>query len=293
MINAHERYEELLPLFVAGQLDDAGQSEIELHLIRCAACQADLALWRALSAEIKAANQATGAPPNLVETALNQMRSRPNLLRRAWQLLRVQTFLVQPELWPASAGVMALGVVLALLAEKSQVIYFLAPLIAAACLALIYGPENDPAIELALATPTSPWKILLARLTLVFGYNLLLALVASLLLVMIVPPVLLGSIILSWLSPLTFLSALALLLSLWIGSGKAVMISYSLWLAQYVQPVQAAAVQILSPAWETFFSSYRDFWHSPILLFVLALLLLGVALVSAGRSPKTLSRQLV
>ena len=53
-------------------------------------------------------------------------------------------------------------------------------MIAAACVSFIYGPENDLAYELALSTPTSPRTILLARLALVFGYNLGLVPIATL-----------------------------------------------------------------------------------------------------------------
>ena len=62
MMNAHERYQDLLPLFVAGQLDETERAEMETHLITCEECQADLALWNAVSEEIKASNQVVEAP---------------------------------------------------------------------------------------------------------------------------------------------------------------------------------------------------------------------------------------
>jgi hypothetical protein len=187
---------------------------------------------------------------------------------------------------------MAIGVVAALLVEKEGVIHFIAPMVAATSLAVIYGPEHDPAIELALSTPTSPWKILLARLTLVSGYNLLLTLMASLVLLVIVPLDLFGTLILAWLGPLTFLSALALLLSLWIGTSNAVTIVYGLWLAQYIQPAQTIGVWNLSPAWEAFFSAYQRFWQDPMLLLTFSLLLLGVALLSANRPERMFSQRM-
>lgn len=52
-------------------------------------------------------------------------------------------------------------------------------MIAAVGLALVYGPEVDPGLELALATPTAPRSVLLARMTLVFAYDLGLALAAN------------------------------------------------------------------------------------------------------------------
>ena len=294
-MNDHERYKELLPLYVAGQLGDAERAEIEGHLGGCAECQADHSLWREISAEISTTGRAVVAPPRLVDRALERIHARPPLqaaFLRAWQLLRAQALLVHHELWPACAAVMAIGVVVALLVEKESVIHFIAPMVAAASLAVTYGPEHDPAVELALSTPTSPWKILLARLTLVSGYNLLLALIASLALLVIIPLDLVGALILAWLGPLTFLSALALLLSLWIGTSNAVTIVYGLWLVRTIQPAQTIGVWELSPAWETLFSTYQQFWQDPMLLLIFSLLLLGIALLSANRSERVFSQRM-
>ncbi len=291
-MNEHDRLRELVPLYAAGQLDEPECEEIKIHLAGCAECQADYAMWLEVSAAISTANRAIAAPSDLAERALKQIHARPPLqiaFLRAWQLLKAQTLLVQRELWPACAAVMAIGVMVALLAEKESVIRFVAPMIAAASLAAIYGPDHDRAAELALATPTSPWKILLARLTLVSGYNLLLALLASVALLAIIPPDLFGALILSWLAPLTFLSALALLLSLWIGTGNAVTLVYGLWLAQYIQPSQAIGVWKLSPVWDALWA-YQRFWQNPMLLLTLSLLLLGMALMSANRSEQILSQ---
>ncbi len=292
-MNEHERLEELLPLYAAGQLDKQERAEVEGHLAGCAECQADYAVWMEVSTAISTASRATVAPPVLAERALERIHARPPLqsaFMRAWQLLQAQAPLVQHELWPACAAVMALGVAVALLAEKEGVIRFIAPMVAAASLAAIYGPEHDPATELALATPTSPWKILLARLTLVSGYNLLLALIASLALLAIIPLDLFGALILAWLGPLTFLSALALLLSLWIGTGNAVTIAYGLWLAQYIQPAPAIGIWKLSPGGAALLSAYQRFWQNPSLLLLFSLLLLGIALTSANRSERVLSQ---
>jgi ABC-type transport system involved in multi-copper enzyme maturation permease subunit len=97
------------------------------------------------------------------------------------------------KMWPASAGIMALGIITVLLSKETAFLTFITPLVAAASLAAIYGPQNDPASELTMAAPISPWKILLARLTLVSGYNLLLALVSSVVLLAVIPVGLLGT----------------------------------------------------------------------------------------------------
>jgi len=282
----HENFETLLPLYAADQLGKAKRAEVEAHLPTCAACQADLELWQAISGELGRANGALAAPPDLAEHALKQIHA-PNRLTlaclRAWQLLHAQAFLVQREMWPAAALVMLMGVGVALIAERASVLYFLAPLMAASTLAMLHGPENDPALELSLATQTSPWKILLARLSLVSGYNLLLCLAASLIMLFIMPPGLLGTLILGWLGPLTFLSALALLLSIWLGTSQAITITYSLWLLQYI-PFKAMGLWFNSPSLDSTTLVYQQFWHSPLLLLPLSLLLVGLALWSANQS---------
>jgi hypothetical protein len=285
-VNGHPRYEEWLPLYVVGQLSELDRAEMQLHLDTCPECQADLTMWKAVSREIVETSRAVTAPPRLDERALERIHA-PSSLRRAFlqafNLLYAQAYLVRREMWPASAIVMAIGVVVAFLLGKVEIIRFIAPLAAAASLAAIFGPEHDPASELTLATPTSPWKVLLARLTLVHGYNLLLALVASLFLLTLVSPEMLGALILGWLGPMTFLSALALLLSLWIGAGNSIAIAYGLWAIQFpryelvVSPSTAAA-------WLPVLEAYRHFWGSPLLLIGMGLLLLVLALWSAGHA---------
>ncbi|RPJ38394.1 MAG: hypothetical protein EHM21_16915, partial [Chloroflexi bacterium] len=242
-MNEHTQIKDLLPLYVSGALDPAQRADVEKHLPACAECQAGLALWKAAAGEITALDQAAVAPKGLADRALADIyaRARPSnpfaaRLGRMVQLLRSQIPLVHREIWPASALVIGLGYVIALIAAQSGVVYALAPLIAATCVSLIYGSESDPAYELALSTPTSPRQILLARLVLVFGYNLVLVLVATLGLLPMLSAQpsqpLLGALLLGWLAPMTFLSAMALVFSLWIGPQNAIAISYIAWIAQ-------------------------------------------------------------
>lgn len=278
-------HEEQLILYAANQLDEASTAEFEKHLADCADCQADLLLWKSVADEIRIADSAEPAPPHLADRALERIHqpAAPRLaFRRVIQLLRSQTFLVQREMFPATAAVMALGVIVALISKHAGFIYFLAPLMAAASLSILFGPEHDPAHELTLSTPTSSWKLLLARLSIVSAYNLLLALAATLVLMIAFPVELIGALALGVLAPMAFLSVLALLLSMWIGTNNAIAISYTLWLAQSV-PFQSIGAWTGSPAWESFLHAYREFWHSPMLLFAFTLPLLFLALWSANR----------
>jgi len=284
-MNTHTHFEELLPLYAAGQLGGSERSSVEAHLTTCPDCQTDLELWSALSAEIGSSNRALTAPPALLEGTFERLHAPGRLslaFRRTWQLLHAQVFLVQREMWPASAVIMFMGVVVALLSKHVEAIYFIAPLVAAASLSVLSGPEYDPAYELALATPTSPWKVLLARLSVVSAYNLLLALVAAMALLFIAPPALFGTLILGWLGPMACLSALALFFSLWIGTGNAIAITYLLWILQYL-PYSSFGTWMTSPAWEPVILAYRQFWHTPLLLFLFSIFLIGISLWSANR----------
>lgn len=213
-----------------------------------------------------------------------QAAARNFALPRAWhksiQLLRLQFLLLHRELWLGAAALMTVFLAMALVVARVEVLYFFAPMVAAGTMTLIYGAERDPAAELILATPISPWKILLARLTLVSGFNMVLALVASLVLWMVLPPMALGELIVGWLAPMTFLAGLALLLSLWLGTGNALFIAYSLWTLPYLVGTEVAGafaflVPILVPC--------QQVLREPTWLFALGIGWLGLALWSAGR----------
>jgi hypothetical protein len=285
-------HEEQVILYTAGQLSQSERAHFEEHLASCPDCQADLQLWQLTAREIDAADSAVSAPVQLAERALDQIHRPASLwagLHQAWQLLYVQSQIIQREMWPASAAVMALGAIVAVISDHVEFVYFIAPLVAAASLALLFSPDYDPALELTLSTPTSPWKVLLARLSLVSGYNLLLALGATLTLLIIVPPELLGTLVLGWLGPMTFLSALALLLSLWIGTGNAIAIAYGLWLAQYI-PYKSLGAWMVSPGWSSIILAYQQFWQTPLLLLSLSILLFGIALSFAKRTTLRLTQ---
>jgi anti-sigma factor RsiW len=287
---------DLLPSYAAGSLSTAGRQAVEAHLAACPACREDLAFWREVGGAVVAEDRALPAPsPALLAATLHRVRpGRVSPLRRAWALLCGQVPLVRREIWLASALVMAMGYVVALLVGSDgggRLLEALAPLVTAAGLAAIYGPENDPGLELALATPTSPRQVLLARLTLVFGYDLLLALLATLGLATIVPWGLLGTIILNWLAPMTFLSALALVASLITSTSNAVTLSFSLWLTRFmVGGVKATAAGQMDLAFQAAARAYLGAWSTPALLFALAGALVLLALWLAGRPVRGLTR---
>lgn len=289
----HLQYAEWLPLYVSGALDDAQRRAIDSHLTQCPTCQSDVALWNQVARQVANANRDLIAPPQIVGRVLAQVRvRRVNLFRRAYELLRAQVLLMRGELWLASAAVMAIGVIVATIVDDVVVLEMLAPMVAAASIAVIYGPENDPALELTLATATSPWKILLARLTLVFGYDLMLALAASCGMLMFLPADAVARLILDWMGPMTFLSAAALVLALWIGTGNAIAVSYVAWLMRFLPGEEIAMNFRLGDMslFTTVLDSYRQFWSSPLVLVLLAAGLVAAAGWLAGRQGQHLPR---
>jgi hypothetical protein len=278
-------HEEQVILYAANQLSKTERAAFEVHLAECAECREELKMWAAVAEEISASNAAVTAPVQLADSALEVIH-RPSTLmrsfRRAAYLLKSQSFLVHRELFPASAAVMALAVIVALLSKHIEVMYFIAPMVAAATLSVLFGAEHDPAYELILATSTSPWKVLLARLSLVSAYNLLLVLGVAAVLLIFIPADILGMMIFGWLAPMAFLSALALLFSLWIGTGNAIAITYLLWMVQYI-PYKFISNWMDSPAWASVTSVYQQFWQNSALLLLLSIPLFMLALWSANR----------
>jgi hypothetical protein len=289
-MNKHTIYEQRLALYAAGKLPEKDYRKMEAHLAECPICQADLALWQSTSSAICTMNQSVKAPESLSENTVQYLRTknRPGLgssLRSIAELLKAQSVLIRQEMWPASAIVMLIGIAACWLLMDFGFIYFLSPLVAATSLALIFGPENDPALELTCATPYSPWKILLARLSLVSGYNFGLALLCTVILNWLIPTDALGTLVLGWLGPVSFLSALALFLSIWIGTSKATAVVYALWILQYI-PFEIFGSLTFVNFWNSIITAYKDFWHEPILLLSLAAVVMLATLLSANRAPR-------
>ncbi|MCG5221051.1 hypothetical protein [Streptosporangium sp. KLBMP 9127] len=152
--------------------------------------------------------------------------------RRAWALLVMEARLLHPALWTASFAVMALIVVFVMIGGDiaETLLALAAPLIAGIGVAGLYGPEHDPAFELVAATPTSPRVILLARVTLVFGYDLALTLLASAALTVTgATSAGLTTLVVAWLGPMALLSALSLLFSVWWNPEAAIGVTLAVW----------------------------------------------------------------
>ncbi|MEU0478192.1 hypothetical protein ABZ260_03260 [Streptosporangium sp. NPDC006013] len=224
--------------------------------------------------ETPAAPESSRRPPPSRRTSSPHVAAAVRGLHRAWALLAMEARLLNPAIWLASVLIMvvSVGYVLAGKGHADFVLALAAPLIAMAGVAGSCGPEHDDAFELVAVTPTSPRVIMLARVTLVFGYDLLLALLASAVLAPLnAAPAGLASLIMAWLGPMAALTAFTLLLSVcWnpsaaIGGGLSVWTLYAL-----------TATDVPVP------DSVRHFWTTNPATVTLALALTLAAVIVTG-----------
>lgn len=285
---------ELLPAFAAGSLPDADRDRVRAHLADCARCRADLAAWQAIATAVVPATTADrGADPppdpaQLVRAVLTRSAFAdagfgepgiggstarpPKHLRYLAALVRAEARLIRLAVPVASALVMALGVAVVLVPGATgggtgDLLALIAPIVAAAGVAGAYRSRHDPAAELVAATPTSGRLLLLVRLTLVFGYDLTLALVASAVLTAAHTTDQVGSggaaaneatmnaLIATWLGPMALLSSLSLLVAVRFGPDVALGTAVGLWalrvLAGGVFARDGWPTQLIVAVWST------------------------------------------
>lgn len=222
-----------LAALAAGTLPRDEAEAAAAHVAACPACAAELADWRALRRALAGSVVAAPRPATLEAVHLRVAAGRPpSPAFRFGTLLGAEAPVVRRRIWPASALLLLLGFAVTLFGRGGgSLLALVAPAVAAAGVAFLYGPA-DPPLELALATPTSPRLVLLARLTLVFGFDLLLTLAASALVAAVgLAPGGLEALVLHWLGPMLMLSALSLCVSLRAGPAAGVGVAMGLWAA--------------------------------------------------------------
>ena len=288
--------DEWLPLYLNGRLDEAQREAVESHLSLCSVCRRELAFWRQVRQAGQAADARLPAPsPAILTRTLAALDTAPptprwqEWLTASWTLLKAQRGLIKRGLWPASAAVLGVGLAITWLSLDGGSslgelpLLLLAPIVAALGVALAYGPEVDPLLEVAMATPTSPRLVLLARLILVLGYDLGLTTLASLILSIVAPQIPLGTLIWAWLVPMLFLSGLALLLSLLYGPALGGSVSLALWGGQLLLQAPLRAGE----AWARWAYLFWANGGAPVgqqtLLMALAAVLFIAAFNLAGR----------
>jgi anti-sigma factor RsiW len=278
---------DLLAEYAAGALEAPSRAAAEEHLEGCPSCRAELEGWTAVAAATAGPEGPPPSPAAMVHSVLTRsaLAPRPQLARRrgarfAAQLLRAELRLVRPSVWLASLLVMACAVALAAGGDDgagSTMLSLVAPLIAAAGVAGVYGPARDPAFEALAVTVTSPRLVFLARVTLVFAYDLALAVAASAVVGVIAPGISLVDLVTGWLGPMTLLAALSLLLAMWIGPNVSIAVAGSLWALR----VLTVGVPGLEHGWLA--TAMRAAWATNPGSVAATLALLATALVLSRR----------
>nr|CAI78580.1 hypothetical protein [uncultured Aminicenantes bacterium] len=290
-MNGRHDWSELLPFYCSGGLSKEDRAGLEAHIAECPACRADVEFWRAVALQVKAEAGLATPGQGPLEGALARI-GRPHQsafaarLRLAIGLLRGQAAVLRTEIWISTAGLFALCFVISLIVRETNVVRLAAPIIAAAGLAMIGGPQNDPAFELSRSTPVSPGMILLTRAAMVFGFNLALAAAAGFLLKILLPRGNFLDLIRDGLGPISFLSALALFLSLWIGTVESVGAVGIVWLTRLLPPdlIRHLGEVLKAPALMEADHVVRSLWLKPAWLISLALILTVAAILRADRS---------
>jgi putative zinc finger protein len=239
-----EHASDLLPEYVASVLDDQTRQAVRTHLQTCASCAAELRAWEQIGAVEREHVVETPAPAlallgevwSRIEAgpAAQSAESRSAPAIYLWNVVTAQARLLRRSVWVASALGIALASVLAasMSAElgRDGVLTIALPLIAAAGAAFLYGPENDPGLEITLATPTPARLVLLSRFGLLFAFDVALALIGTLALSLARGESLWG-LALAWLGPMTLLATISLALSLFTGPVVAALGAAVAWLA--------------------------------------------------------------
>lgn len=202
-------------------------------------------------------------------------------------LLRAQTQIVGSGLLLASALVLILGAAVSILmttaAGAGVALPFIlcAPIAAVISVAFVFTDEDDRLMELLSAMPIPPRTVFLGRLLLLFGLNAAGALLCSLFLAAFAPGLSLMPLIMAWLVPMTFLSALTFALSVWMLNP---LFSLMLGLMGWIMAVwrHYGDPSALFPELQNLFP---DLLGAPgqIALFVLALVFVGLTLAFLDR----------
>jgi hypothetical protein len=181
-----------------------------------------------------------------------------------------------------SALVIALGLVLAMSqrgpgAWAGDVLALVAPVVAAAGIAAVYGSGRDAVAELTAATPTSPRLLLLVRVALVFWYDVTLAAAATGVLVAAgADPDGPLTLTLAWLGPVALLSALSVVLAGWFGADVAIGLTAALWGVRVL-----GGTSYVDDSWLS--RAVQAIWSTSVPTVVVSLALLAVAVIHAVR----------
>ncbi|MFI5915567.1 anti-sigma factor [Dactylosporangium sp. NPDC051541] len=267
-----------LPAYAAGALRGPERDRLRAHLEGCAGCRAELAAWQGIAAAAAPA-EAPPDPERLVRAVLHRSAFEEPAVRRSAKpnlaaLMLAELRLIRFAVPIASALVLALGVALVLLRSTAPIgagpmLGLVAPVVAAAGIAGTYRSRRDPVAELIGTMPTPGRLLVLIRIALVFGYDLVLTLAAAAGLGVGVRP---------WLGPMVLLSALSLLAAVRFGPDVALAVAVGLWVVRVMAGGLPASdgwpARFVVSAWST---------NAPVLVVAAAVAVAAIVLAGEPR----------
>jgi hypothetical protein len=233
--------DDLLARYVDGTADATGGSSVEQHVLRCGGCRARVNALAAARPEAALVDEVwcrlqedLQAPPmSLVERLLVRLGMAPDDALLLWATPAFRT----PWL-AATVLTLAFATVAASVSDHRGLLLFLvvAPLLPVAGVAMAYGPDADPAFEVAASTPYSALRLVLLRTLAVLATTVPLTVVAGLL----VPGP--DGMALAWLAPCLAAVATTMAASTWTSVTRAAIGVSAIW---------ASAVAVAGPATHT------------------------------------------
>jgi hypothetical protein len=283
----------LLPGYLRGTLAADDVLCVRDHLRACVACRDELTLRGAV---IRRTNEEMAAlavpslallervwqePQCVPATSQTARHFMPTLKRKAawaWALIWAQARLLPPAIWAISAAAMFLALVFGLAWNGHTfpplVLGFFVTTAAAGGATLLYGPEHDPALEVALATQTRPRSVLLCRFVLGLGYNACLALGVTILLALAQSGGF-AQLASSWVGPMLLLTGVSLLLTVRRGSVAGLAAVAGLWCLRLILLLAAPDSGSGGQAWSWFAAIWQT---TPLTLAAAAILCLAAML---------------
>lgn len=138
-----------------------------------------------------------------------------------------QVSVFEKRFWLASFFVLALGLFVSLSDPSSMYLSLLAPGMAA--LGVAYSFRGQGTLEIELTCPVTPYQIVLGRMLMIFGYNTIVGLTGSALLVGLNSGLIFSALVLEWLAPMLLLIGIAMVTVIWFNSLVSVSSSMLLW----------------------------------------------------------------
>jgi len=296
---------EYLQWFVNGTLPKEERNAVEAHLAGCATCRADVSTWAELRRGMRDVCAHTPEPrADLFAQIESRIDALPSpaawswaksflqgcllAVSICWEHCQMQARLIRRDLFWMPLLIVPLTAFAIYLPRPWQpapgTAALLAALLTAMGMAFLYGRDADAAREIVLVTPTSPRLVLGIRCCLVFGYDLLINCGLVLPFLALHGTITPAWFLANWLAPLCCLSAIALLMSVLVNAGAAVLACTLLWTLRTLRGIQTfllGGTQTFPEAsWQ---QSYEQFWHQGPLLFLVAVLAVALAFVALER----------